>query len=152
MAAQKKATYLLRYSRGTDQADNWHFLTGDQANIAKLAAAVGFRYRYDPALHQFAHGSGIMVLDRQRRLTQYFLGIEYPPADLDQAVLLAQKGATGTPVQNFLLLCYCYNPLVGPYGFLIFTILKIGAGLTVLALFGFIGFQIFRDHQPGAAR
>jgi protein SCO1/2 len=152
LAAEKKKTYLLRYARGENQAQAWHFLVGDPENIGRLAAAVGYRYRYDPALHQFAHGSGIMVLDTQRRLTKYFLGIEYPPAELDQAVLLAQKGETGSPVQNFLLLCYCYNPLTGPYGFVIFSALKIAAAATVLSLFGFIGFQLYRENRPGVAR
>lgn len=147
MAAQKKATYLRRYARSAHHSQEWHFLTGDQADITKLAAAVGYRYRYDPAIHQFAHGSGLMVLDPQRRLVKYFLGIEYPPAEMEKAILLAQSGGTGSAVQNFLLLCYCYNPLVGPYGFLIFTILKIGAALTVLALAGFIIFQIRRDNR-----
>jgi protein SCO1/2 len=151
LAAEKKKTYLQRYARGANADQEWHFLTGDQANITKLAAAVGYRYRYDPEIHQFAHGSGIMVLDPQRRLVKYFLGIEYPPAELDKAVVLAQQGGTGTPIQNFLLLCYCYNPLTGPYGFLIFTILKIGAGLTVLALAGFVFFHLRRDLQPEKA-
>jgi protein SCO1/2 len=145
MAAQKKTTYLRRYGRGGAAEENWHFLVGDQANIAALAAAVGYRYRFDPAIHQFAHGSGIMVLDKQRRLVKYFLGIEYPPAELENALVLAQQGGTGSPVQNFLLLCYCYNPLTGPYGFLIFTILKVAAAATVLGLGGFIVFQLRRE-------
>jgi protein SCO1/2 len=149
LAADKKTVYLRRYARGTNQPEEWHFLTGDQANISKLAAAVGYRYRYDPALHQFAHGSGIMVLDSQRRLVKYLLGIEYPPSQLDEAVGLAQKGETGSPVENFLLLCYCYNPLTGPYGFLIFTLLKVAAAATVLGLGGFIFFQLRRDHRHG---
>jgi protein SCO1/2 len=144
-AAAKKTTYLRRYSRGESQ--EWHFLTGDQANIGKLAAAVGYRYRYDPVIHQFAHGSGIMVLDSQRRLVKYFLGIEYPPAAMDDAILLAQKGETGAPAQNFLLLCYCYNPLTGPYGFLIFTVLKAGAAATLFSLVGYIIYQIRRDSE-----
>jgi protein SCO1/2 len=151
LAAQKKAVYLRRYARGTNQDQEWHFLLGKQADITKLAAAVGYRYRYDPTIHQFAHGSALIVLDPQRRVTKYFLGIEYPPAELDQAVLLAQKGGTGSPVQNFLLLCYCYNPLIGPYGFLIFTVMKIAAGLTVLAVAGFIFIQLRRDLKPKEA-
>jgi protein SCO1/2 len=144
-AAQKKTTYLRRYGRGGTADENWHFLTGDPADIAALAAAVGYRYRYDPAIHQFAHGSGIMVLDEQRRLVKYFLGIEYPPAELEKALVLAQRGGTGSPAQNFLLLCYCYNPLTGPYGFLIFTILKVAAAATVLVLGGFIVWQLRRE-------
>lgn len=148
LAAEKKATYLRRYARSAVTSPDWHFLIGDQTNITELAAAVGYRYRYDPILHQFAHGSGIMVIDPQRRLTKYFFGIEYPPAELDRALALARQGEVGSPVQNFLFLCYCYNPITGPYGWLIFTILKIGAAATVLGLAGYIVFHVRRDHQP----
>ena len=146
LAAQKKVSYLRRYSRGDHQEAEWSFLVGDENNIHRLADAVGFRYRYDPMIHQFAHGSGIMMLDTRGRLVKYFLGIEYPPAEVEKAIELAQAGKTGSPVQQFLLLCYCYNPLTGPYGFLIFTILKISAALTVFAVAGFIIWQIRREH------
>ena len=41
LAQQKKSMYLTRYGR-TRAADGWHFLTGDEQNIARVAAAVGF--------------------------------------------------------------------------------------------------------------
>ena len=47
LAARKKAAYLKRYGRpGADQG--WHFLTGDEPSIRRLADAVGFHYVYDP--------------------------------------------------------------------------------------------------------
>ena len=42
--------------------EGWHFLTGQEDNIKKLADAVGFHYKYDPISKQFAHASGIMVM------------------------------------------------------------------------------------------
>ena len=69
LAAQKKATYAKSYDRaGTE--DGWHFLTGDQEAIQQLARAVGFRYVYDAATDQYAHGSGIMVLTPQGKLSR----------------------------------------------------------------------------------
>ncbi len=146
LAAQKKSTYLLRYSRGQHQEQEWSFLVGDQTNISRLADAVGYHYRYDSYLHQFAHGSGIMMLDTRGHVVKYFLGIEYPPAEIEKSIQLAQAGQIGSPVEQFLLLCYCYNPLTGPYGFLIFTVLKIGAALTVMALGWYILRQIRREN------
>jgi len=150
LAAQKKATYLLRYSRGQDQEREWSFLVGDEHNIRALAEAVGYRYRYDPVIRQYAHGSGILMLNTQGRIVQYFLGIEYPPTEIEKAVQRAQAGEIGTPAQNFFLLCYCYNPLIGPYGFLIFTVLKLGALLTVAGLAAFIISQVRRESQKKA--
>jgi protein SCO1 len=48
LAAAKKETYLGSYRR-QDADAGFHFLTGDEESIRRLAAAVGFRYRYDPA-------------------------------------------------------------------------------------------------------
>jgi protein SCO1/2 len=150
LAAQKKATYLRRYSRGQNQDEEWSFLVGDEKNIRQLADAVGYRYRYDPTIHQFAHGSGIMLVDDRGRVVKYFLGIEYSPEEIEKAIQLAHEGEIGSPVQQFFLLCYCYNPLTGPYGFLIFTILKVCALATVAALATFIVVQIRRDGRRKA--
>ena len=47
LAAAKKEEYVKRYGRVS--ADRgWHFLTGRQDQIDRLAQAVGFRYQYDP--------------------------------------------------------------------------------------------------------
>ena len=150
LAAQKKATYLRRYSRGQNQDKEWSFLVGDEKNIRQLADAVGYRYRYDSTIHQFAHGSGIMLVDDRRRVVKYFLGIEYSPEEIEKAIQLAHEGEIGSPVQQFFLLCYCYNPLTGPYGFLIFTILKVCALGTVVALATFIVVQIRREGRRKA--
>ena len=152
LAAEKKASYLRRYSRGENQDQEWSFLVGDEKEIRQLADAVGYHYRYDPTIHQYAHGSGIMLLDVRGRVVQYFLGIEYPPAEIEKAIQLAHQDEIGSPVQQFFLLCYCYNPLTGPYGFLIFTILKVCALGTVAALATFIVVQIRREgHRRAAA-
>ena len=61
LAAAKKAEYVRRYGRAS--ADRgWHFLTGSEDQIERLAQAVGFRYQYDPETGLYLHASGIMVL------------------------------------------------------------------------------------------
>jgi protein SCO1/2 len=56
LAAKKKDAYLKAYGR-PEGANGWHFLTGDQANISKLAQQVGFKYHWDEKEKQFAHTS-----------------------------------------------------------------------------------------------
>ena len=46
-AALTKDKYLKIYNR-PHSAAGWHLLTGREENIQKLAAAVGFRYKYSP--------------------------------------------------------------------------------------------------------
>src|SRR5262249_3050960 len=80
-ARAKKDAYLARYKHPAADG-GWHFLTGREPEIHALAEAVGFRYRYDPALDQFAHASAIYVATPDGRLARYFYGIEYAPRDL----------------------------------------------------------------------
>src|SRR5215216_215133 len=56
LAASKKKVYVnyLPEKMRAGANSGWHFLTGDQDNIAKLTEAVGFQYRYDEATKQFA--------------------------------------------------------------------------------------------------
>ncbi|MDH4070894.1 MAG: SCO family protein, partial [Ignavibacteria bacterium] len=69
LASAKKAEYITAYDReGT--AGGWHFLTGDQEQITRLAQSVGFRYVYDESNGQYAHASGIMVATPDGRLAR----------------------------------------------------------------------------------
>src|SRR3954465_14084425 len=53
-AREKKAEYGKMFGRaGFD--NGWHFLTGSQDSITKLASAVGFGYRWDEGTKQFIH-------------------------------------------------------------------------------------------------
>ena len=81
LAAEKKATYLRQYNR-KGGAEGWHFLTGDEANIQRLTKAAGFRFVWDDATKQFAHGAGVELLTPKGVIARYFYGIEYSPRDI----------------------------------------------------------------------
>ncbi len=133
LAARKKETYAAAYGRDGAKSD-WHFLTGDEDSIARLAKAVGFRYVYDAARDQYAHGSGIMVATPSGRLSHYFLGIDYPSRDLRLALVEASQGQIGSPVDRLLLLCYHYDPATGKYSAATMTFVRIAGGITVLLI------------------
>ena len=56
-----KQKYLKAYRRA-GAAAGYHFLTGREENIQKLAEVVGFRYQYDPKTRQYAHAAVTMIL------------------------------------------------------------------------------------------
>jgi protein SCO1/2 len=145
MAAVKQQMYVGMYGRpGASQG--WHFLTGDEDQIKKLASAVGFRYAYDPDSKQFAHASAIMVLTPEGKLSKYFYGIEYAPRDLRLGLVEASAGKIGTPVDSFMLFCYHYDPNTGKYGLLISRLIQAGGLLTVLAI-GITMLVLFRRER-----
>ncbi|MBA3916403.1 MAG: SCO family protein, partial [Acidobacteriales bacterium] len=77
-ATKKKADFVHRYGR-PGAAEGWHFLTGSQASIDKLTKTAGFDYQYDQQTKQYAHGTAIMILTPQGKISQYYYGVEYPP-------------------------------------------------------------------------
>ena len=149
LAAEKKATYLRQYGRAGGEK-GWHFLTGDEANIKRLTQAAGFRFVWDDATKQFAHGSAIMVATPDGRLSRYFYGLEYAPKDLRLGLIEASENKIGSFADEVLLLCYAYNPMTGKYGVAIMRSLQAGGILTLLALGSYITIKLVRER--GAAR
>jgi protein SCO1 len=139
IASAKKAEYLAKYGRPASAA-GWHFLTADDSEIQRLAAAVGFRYTYDETSQQFIHASAIMVLTPDGHLSRYFYGVEYPPRDLRLALVESSNFRIGNPVDQILLFCFHYDPSTGRYGLLITRVVRLAGILTVFALIGGIFF------------
>jgi len=150
-AAKMKEVYLRRYNRHADGSSRqgWHFLTGTEDQIKKLAAAVGFRYVYDARIDQYAHASGIEVVTPDGRLSQYYYGIEYSPKDLRLGLIEASKNRIGNLADAFVLYCYHYDPATGHYGAMIMRILRLTGIATVLLLGGFIFTMVRRDVRAG---
>jgi protein SCO1 len=146
LAAEKKEQYVAEYGRA-GVAAGWHFLTGDKASIEKLAAAVGFKYVYDPNSQQFAHGAGIMIATPQGRLARYLYGIEYGAKDMRFGLMEAAKGKIGSPADKILLLCYHYDPTTGKYGLVVANLLKGGGIVMVLLLGGYMTVNFLRDRR-----
>jgi protein SCO1/2 len=137
MAEAKHTMYAGLYGR-PGAITGWHFLTGDEAAIRRLAETVGFRYVYDKASEQFAHASGIMVLTPEGRVSRYFYGITYMPRDVRFALVEASGGKIGTPVDQILLACFHYDPMTGKYGLVISRAVRVGGIATILAIGGMV--------------
>ncbi len=144
-ADSKHQLYTGIYDR-PGGAQGWHFLTGKQAEIKELAAAVGFRYKYDPTSKQFAHASGIMIATPKGKLSRYFYGITFRPIDLRLALDQASSDKIGSPVDAVLLFCCEYNPATGKYGVIISHVIQLAGGVTLLALGGLMFFLFRREH------
>lgn len=138
MARAKKKTYIdyLPESKRAPASEGWHFLTGDQENIRRLSDAIGFRYYFDAATDQFAHGSAIYVATPQGKLARYFYGIEYSPKDLRLGLVEASENKIGSPVDQLLLYCYHYDPATGKYGAVIMNMVRLGGIATLIAMVG----------------
>lgn len=113
----------------------WDYLAGDAAPIA---AAVGFPFRWDPDILQFAHPAGVVVLTPTGRIASYLEGVGYSGAALRAAVTQAgieQVAAAPSPI---LLLCFHYDAATGIYTLEIYKVLRVMAVMTLVGIGGLL--------------
>jgi protein SCO1/2 len=134
LATQKKKGYLTQYDCPTAAA-GWHFLTGEQANIEKLATAVGFKYRFIEETGEYAHAASIMFITPEGRISRYMNDVMFEPKAVRLALIEASEGAIGSPVERFMLMmCYHYDPEAGSYAFSAMKLMRLVGMLTLLAI------------------
>ena len=147
-AMEKKNEYAKMFGRAGFNS-GWHFLTGSQESISRLASAIGFGYRWDEPTKQFVHASGIMVATPEGRMSRYFFGTDYAPADLRLALADAAQHKISRPVDFILQFCFHYDPSQGKYTLAIINILKVAGLLTVLAIAALVYYLMRNDKKPG---
>jgi protein SCO1/2 len=145
--AREKKEKILEYYGRPEAGKGWHFLTGDEASIAAVSKAVGFRYTYNEASKQFVHAAGLAIATPTGRLSRYFYGIDFPPKDVQFGLIESSKGKIGSPIARLLLFCYHYDPTTGKYTLAIVNVLRIVGTATALGLAGYVVAMIRRDRR-----
>jgi protein SCO1/2 len=144
MAASARAASLERYDRPGSES-GWHFLTGQEASIAAVASAIGFRYTRDPQTKLYTHAAGLVVVTSDGVVSRYFFGIDFPPKELQLEVEQARAGRVGSPIGRLLLLCYDYDQATGKYTLSILRLIRVLGTATAISLGGFLFVMIRRE-------
>lgn len=129
----KRDAYLSDYGR-RETKDGWHFLTGDQKNIDQIAKQVGFKYKWDVNMKQWAHSSVAYVLTPQGSISYYHYGLSIDPKILRLSLVEASNNIIGNVVDRVVLFCLQYDPDKKTYAFYAFNIMRVGAFLLVIIL------------------
>jgi protein SCO1/2 len=149
IAEVKRRASIVEYGR-SGSSEGWNFLVGTEENIRQLADTIGFRYAYDANIDQYVHPSGVLVITPEGRLARYFYGIDYPPQDLRLGLVEAANNKIGSPVDQFLLTCYHYDPVSGEYTLAIMNIIRIVGVTTVLIIGAALFLMLRRDWSKPA--
>src|SRR5262249_38221588 len=128
----------------------WHFLTGDETSVRRLADTVGFKYVYDPKSKQYAHPAGFVVATPDGRLSRYVYGVDVPASNLRWALVEASGGTIGSPVDKVLLMCFHYGPSTGRYNFAVMAAVRLLGLATLAALAAFVSASYLRDRRRAA--
>jgi protein SCO1/2 len=146
LAHAKKQAYVDDYGRPGSET-GFHFLTGDPPSIERVTNAVGFKYKYDPRILQYAHAAGITLLTPEGRVSRYFYGIEFAPRDVQFGLMDASKLKIGTLTEKITFLCYHYDPTTGKYGLIVTRLLQAGGILTLAAMGAFWFVMLRRERR-----
>jgi protein SCO1 len=147
LAKQKKAHYLEKYGR---PAPGWHFLADYQGNVKKLAAQVGFGYRFDEKGQQYAHPAVVMVITPQGKVSRYLYGLMRPDKVRDVKLGLIEAAAERFGVsERILLWCFHYDPASRSYAPLARNIMKLGGGLAVIVMSTMLYVLWLREKKRG---
>ena len=95
---------------------------------------MGFRYYWDTDTRQFAHAAGIVLLTPEGRISRYLYGVEFPAKDVRLGLVEASGERIGSVVDQVLLYCFHYNPVIGKYSAVAMNIVRLGGAITVIGL------------------
>lgn len=135
-AARQQLLGSLGADRGARSAAGVAFHIAAEAQVRRLAEAVGYEYRYLPEIDEYAHPVVLVVLTPTGVVSRYLYGFDYPPRDLNLALLEASEGKSATSLGDaFLHFCYRYDPTAGTYTLQAMRVMRVGAtaGAVLLA-------------------
>lgn len=135
IAAKKRKQMLALYGRA---AEGWDFLVGDEANIARVARAVGFKYKYDQRQDQYAHPAVLMLTKPNGELARYLHGLEFAVQDVRLGLLEASQGRSISTIEKAIMYCYTYDPIGSKYVVVARNVMKLAGAVTVILLGGFL--------------
>jgi protein SCO1/2 len=146
-ATKKRGQVVASYARASQSERGWHFLVGDEVNIRKVTEAVGFQYRYDARQKQYAHPAAIYLLTPTGHLARYLYGIQFDPADIRLGLLEASEGRSISTTEKLLLYCYHYDPQGKRYSLVAMNVMRLGGGITLGAIGGFLAIMWARERR-----
>lgn len=149
LARDKRENYLREYGRPVP-AGGFEFLVGDEADVRRLADAVGFRYRWDAKAKEYAHAAGAFVIMPGGVLSRTLYGIAFPEKDLRLALVEASQGKLGSAWDQVVLFCFHYDAEARGYVLAARRLMKASGAVSVL-LIGLFLWRLSKGRAAAAA-
>jgi protein SCO1/2 len=134
---EKTAAWRLEAENG------WHLLTGKPDAVSRLSAAIGLSYtdRQVPDLDKrktvwlINHPTCTVLLTPQGKISSYTIGNEFQTKEVEQGLMVAQKGGVGRVAdQSWMFGCIMVDPVTGKNRVVIENVWRFAGVLTVLGL------------------
>lgn len=144
----RRQNKLLENIGHPGQRDRWPYLVGEEAQVRRLAGALGFRYAWDPHTQQYAHPAVVFVLTPDGRIAEYVRGVTFD--GLAAAIGRARRGMTTTSTARDLLSCFHFDPSLRRYEAKIALMFRLGAGLVLASLVALIAALVMWERRRRA--
>lgn len=161
LAREKKKHYLELYAGAKDlspqqiatAANGWHFLTTDDPTAKKIAATVGFKYKWVESARQYSHPAVLIMITPDGTVSRYLYGAAFPPKTLRLSLVDASAGKVGGIMDKLIMFCFHFDPNTGTYTMQAMRLMRLGGFLTVMCLAALTGLMVLRGRQMrGVAR
>ncbi|MEQ1821900.1 MAG: SCO family protein [Fimbriimonadaceae bacterium] len=139
LAMGKKRELLKYYQAARPQVaqlawDNWHFMTGSEKEVTKLAQSLGIKYTYNKAKGTVVHPTVLTLATPDGRISSYFEGDQFPNPLLRNSILFAgQKGIAPSTLVS-ILGCFTYDTKTGKTMFHVQSATQLLGALTLLTM------------------
>ena len=94
LAQIQKERYLNKLGNPAASA-GWHYLVGQEEQIARLAEATGFVYEWMPDAEQYAHPAVLVFASGSGKITRYLYGIQYQAFNVRNTLIESAEGQVG---------------------------------------------------------
>ena len=133
LASDKKRSYLEAFKQ-PEWAVHWHFLTGAGDETRRLASSVGWGFRHDLETDEIDHPPVVVVLSPKGVVTRYLDARDFDSTTLRRAIIETSGGKIGSFLERIVVTCLTFDPNSGRYEVAAMTIMRIGGGVTVVAV------------------
>lgn len=142
LASKKKENMIKAFAR-VDGGKGWHFLVGSEKNVKALADAVGFQFRWIESQGQYAHPAVAYILTPDGKISRYMHGVEFSSPTLRLSFVEASEGKVGSLLDQFMLLCFQFDPNKSKYTITAFNLMRI-AGIFIILILAVILIPVWR--------
>lgn len=146
VAAAKRTNYVAAYGKDAP-GRSYDFLRGQEADVRRLADAIGFRYRWDEEGKQYAHAAAAFLVTPKGILSRTLYGIQFETRDMRLGLIEASQGKLGSSIDRLTLFCFHYDPAKRSYVLAAKNIMRGGGVLTMFAL-GILLTLLWRRYSP----
>ena len=116
----------------------WLFLGGTEEQVKTLTRAVGFGFAKVEGKSDYAHSAALILLSQGGIVSRYLGGLSPEPRTLRLSLVEASKGRAGSILDMAFLTCFYYDGEEGRYTPAAMSATRVGAGLGLFLLVGFV--------------